>query len=257
MKERQKRRGKTNISNETSSPERTVMVSFCTQEETSGVYFYAFLSCEGSILPQNPVKRRNRATDTMTLSFKSQLPLPPLLPGVICLVAAPHCHLQKLCECVRMCTHTHIYVCMCAFQFYSSLGRIALGDHSPTSTVFNERGLATHFVTIPASWLWHCELPGLAYGLCCQFLSLPLLARRHLDWCKTQAWNFQFPALRGFSDWIRNLVSQTSILEAPALVSLESGRTLATSVSSTASTAQLVIGDFPLCIRGLLRWRSW
>lgn len=85
------------------------MVSFCTQEEASGIYFHAFLSCEGSILPQNPVKRRNGATDSMTLGFKSQLPLSPFLPGVICLVSAPHCHFQKQCECVCTCARTHTF----------------------------------------------------------------------------------------------------------------------------------------------------
>ena len=165
---------------------------------------YIFMpSCEGSILSQNPVKRRNGATDTMTLGFKSQLPLPPLLPDVICLVAAPHCHFQKQWVCVHV--HTHIYLCMGACRFYSSLGWTALGNHSPTSTVYNERGLATHLVAVPASW--HRKFPGLACGLCCPFLSLPVLARRHLDWCKTQARSFQSPALCGFSDWIRNLAS--------------------------------------------------
>ena len=109
-KDRQKRRGQANISNEKSTQKNTVMVSLCTQDEASGIYFHAFLSCEGSILSQNPVKRRNGATDTMTLGFKSQLPLPPLLPDVICLVAAPHCHFQKRCECVCMCTRVHTFI---------------------------------------------------------------------------------------------------------------------------------------------------
>ena len=202
-KDRQKRRGQANISNEKSTQKNTVMVSLCTQEEASVIYFHALLwGIHSFPKPCEKKKRSHRHHDSgfQKPAATTATPARCNLPR-----GCPHCHFQKQWVCVHVHTRTHIYLCMGACHFYSSLGWTALGNHSPTSTVYNERGLATHLVAVPASW--HRKLPGLACGLCCPFLSLPVLARRHLDWCKTQARSFQSPALCGFSDWIRNLAS--------------------------------------------------
>lgn len=78
------------------------------QYYASGLYFHAFLFCDRFVLPQNPVKKRNPAMRTLTLGFKSQLLLLPLLLGIICFLTAPCWHIQKLCVCVN--AHLRVWV---------------------------------------------------------------------------------------------------------------------------------------------------